>query len=296
MTEKTDGASPKTVRWQDAVWQRGFTMIPTALLLDVEISSNALRVYALFQHFAWRPDDEWPGQDGLAALAQVNEKTLRAAVKELVALGLVETKRRGLGRTNTYTLLTPRSPAGISRSGSGDSPVPERSPTTDPSTSLRSSSKTGEPKGSPPDDRRGLPAEDDPPKLVRIDGRDVALDTLCRVCGIEDGSPRLAEATTALNGRTRPREPGIRHFVWRDLRRYAIAHGREEELGRLLGENPDIFVGAVAKAIEKKAEIYRSTMHGAILTPGALRKWWFDVDNLEAEGGMTGDEMRAFRG
>jgi hypothetical protein len=110
----------KTARWSSDVLQDGWAQIPNSVLLGMEISPVAFKLYALLVHFAWAVEDDWPGQSGLAALVGVSENPLRKATEELIRAKLIETERRGQGRTNVYRLLDP--PAG---SRTSDSAVQE---------------------------------------------------------------------------------------------------------------------------------------------------------------------------
>jgi hypothetical protein len=82
-------------------------MVPNAILLDIELSPVAFRLFVVLLHLSWRPNEEWPGQEGLAAMAQCSERTLRTATSELRTANLVKTQRRGRGLRNVYVLTVP---------------------------------------------------------------------------------------------------------------------------------------------------------------------------------------------
>lgn len=113
-----DGATAeKSVRWDDDFWQRGYTIVPNAVVSEPTLSTGAFRVYALFLFYAREDDRIWPGQEGLAKVSGMGERTVRTAIRELEDVGLLRTVRRGLGKTNVYLLLVPR--------GSAESADPE---------------------------------------------------------------------------------------------------------------------------------------------------------------------------
>lgn len=97
----------KIVRFASGVEQAGFTMIENALLVDGTLSLGAKVVWLLLKHYAWEDNEAFPGQARLAWQAGCTEPSLRKHIAELKARGLVQQKRRGLGRTNLYTLFRP---------------------------------------------------------------------------------------------------------------------------------------------------------------------------------------------
>ncbi len=107
--ESNGAARPeKTVRFASGVMQAGFTMVPNLLLLDGTFSPLAVRLYGLLAHYAWRDEREFPGQPLLIAQSGSSERSVRNALRELESRGLLETKRRGLGKTNVYVLKDPK--------------------------------------------------------------------------------------------------------------------------------------------------------------------------------------------
>jgi hypothetical protein len=98
-------AEQKTVRFADENAQRGFTQIPNGILFDPDLSPSAVRLWAALASFAWRDESVWPGQERLAEMIGLSDRTVRTLCAELRSAGLLESKRRGLGRTNVYVLF-----------------------------------------------------------------------------------------------------------------------------------------------------------------------------------------------
>lgn len=129
----------KTVRFATGVMQTGFTMIPNLVLLDERLSPLAVRLYGLLAHYARQDEHCWPGQDVLVTQANASERSVRAALRQLEELSLLQTRRRGMGRTNVYILLDPKAKRPSSdrqilpvmtgndcRSGSANTAAPDR--------------------------------------------------------------------------------------------------------------------------------------------------------------------------
>lgn len=288
----------KTVRWGSTVWQFGFTMIPNKVMLEAPLSPTAFRVYVLLLHFAHRPNDEWPGQEGLARAAQCSERTIRDSVRELEKEGLLRTRRRGLGKTNVYVLLTPRAGA-AQNDGSrpADSAGQELSDSAAPSMQLKKTTKKGEANASPSETaesagelvRRTL-GLDNPPAVYKVGKVYPALNALTQACGVPDGSPRVRHAVAALNGTKTI--PGIRHLLWRELVKWAEENGRLPDLAEW---GPMRFSEALVNQIPHRAALYRQKRPTWELTPTALRDWWMEVPLLATKGpgsgGVTSDEL-----
>lgn len=97
----------KTVRFESPMWQAGFTMVPNVILFEETLSASSVRLYAALCKFAWDDDVVWPGQAKLGEMLGIKERAVRTSMRELEARGLVETVRRGLGKTNLYVLHEP---------------------------------------------------------------------------------------------------------------------------------------------------------------------------------------------
>jgi len=93
------------------VLRGGFTQVPNFILEDSKLSAGAKVAYALFLSYAWHNDSCFPGQDRLAARMGISRSGVTAFVGELEKSGLISIQRRGLGKTNIYTIhfqVTPR--------------------------------------------------------------------------------------------------------------------------------------------------------------------------------------------
>jgi Helix-turn-helix domain len=88
----------------DPIARHGFTQIPNFILRNPEISSGAKTVYALLLSYAWGNNLCFPGQERLAEHAGLSKRTVVTLMAELESVGLIEVERRGLGKTNLYTI------------------------------------------------------------------------------------------------------------------------------------------------------------------------------------------------
>jgi hypothetical protein len=99
-------------------------MIPNAVAWRPGLTPEAKLVYGYLKWLGWRDrcDETAPSRDELAVVLGVSERTAKKALDQLVETGLLTMTRRGLGKTNTYTIYDPDSPA----SGTEETQVPER--------------------------------------------------------------------------------------------------------------------------------------------------------------------------
>ncbi len=88
----------------DPVSAEGFTQIPNSLLNNKELSFAAKTVYSKLLSYAWYHDRVFPGQETMAEDIGSTTSTINRAIKELKEKGWLEINRRGLGKTNIYTL------------------------------------------------------------------------------------------------------------------------------------------------------------------------------------------------
>lgn len=88
----------------DPIALHGFTQVPNFILRDPTISTNAKTAYALLLSYAWHNDLCFPGQERLAEQMGAHQTTVSRALQELQDVSLIEIERRGLGKTNFYTI------------------------------------------------------------------------------------------------------------------------------------------------------------------------------------------------
>lgn len=89
---------------RDPVTREGFTQVPNFILKHPDLSMGAKLVYAMFLSYAWHNDSCFPGQDRLAYEIGISRPRVTQFISELNNAGLVTIQRRGLGRTNVYTI------------------------------------------------------------------------------------------------------------------------------------------------------------------------------------------------
>src|SRR2546425_11763994 len=89
---------------KDPVARGGFTQVPNFILQDPELSLGAKVTYSMFLSYAWHNDSCFPGQEKLAADMGMSRSRVAEFVSELKGAGLITIKRRGLGKTNIYTI------------------------------------------------------------------------------------------------------------------------------------------------------------------------------------------------
>jgi DNA-binding MarR family transcriptional regulator len=95
-----------TVVVQDAALKTGFVQLPNFILTDKELSAYAKLSYALLLSYAWQKDSCFPGQERMANDLGVSRQYLSKALKELQGHSYISIERRGLNKTNVYTILS----------------------------------------------------------------------------------------------------------------------------------------------------------------------------------------------
>ena len=89
---------------QDPVTREGFTQLPIFILRHHNLSMGAKVAYAMFLSYAWHNDSCFPGQDRLACDMNISRPRVSQFISELNKAGFVTIQRRGLGKTNIYTI------------------------------------------------------------------------------------------------------------------------------------------------------------------------------------------------
>src|SRR6266568_431112 len=95
-----------TIIVQDEALKTGFVQLPNFILTDKKLSAYAKLSYALLLSYAWQKDSCFPGQERMAADLGVSDRYLRQALKELQENNYISVERRGLNKTNVYTILS----------------------------------------------------------------------------------------------------------------------------------------------------------------------------------------------
>jgi Helix-turn-helix domain len=106
-----EAMEPNTLLHEDGVFQMGFTQVPNMVLYARNLSASAKTLYAILLSYSWKADRCFPGYGRLCDHMQLSEKIVRKYMHELFAVNLLRQKRRGLGLTNLYTLLSVRNAA-----------------------------------------------------------------------------------------------------------------------------------------------------------------------------------------
>ena len=97
-------AEPNTLLLEDRSLANGFIQLPKVVLHAANLSRDAKLLYAILLSYAWQASRCFPGYRRLCEDMQASENMVRKYMRELQALRLLSQKRRGLGRTNIYTL------------------------------------------------------------------------------------------------------------------------------------------------------------------------------------------------
>ncbi len=95
-----------TIVVQDTALKTGFIQLPNFILTDKILSAYAKLSYALLLSYAWQKDSCFPGQERMANDLGVSRQYLSKALKELQDSNYISVERRGLNKTNVYTILS----------------------------------------------------------------------------------------------------------------------------------------------------------------------------------------------
>lgn len=88
----------------DPTTRFGFTQVPNFILRDPNLSMGAKLTYAMFLSYAWHNELCFPGQERLAVDMGMSVPSVSKFIAELADHSLVTVQRRGLGKTNLYTV------------------------------------------------------------------------------------------------------------------------------------------------------------------------------------------------
>ena len=88
----------------DPVVADGFTQVPNFILKNDALTVGEKITFAMFLTYAWNNDKVFPGQERLAKDIGVTRRSVNTFIKGLEKKGFLTIQRRGLGKTNIYTL------------------------------------------------------------------------------------------------------------------------------------------------------------------------------------------------
>jgi hypothetical protein len=97
-------AEENTVVVEDDYLRAGFTQVPNVVLRDPRISFGAKLAYSVLLSYAWQEKSCFPGQIRMGRDLGCSVRSVQTYLKELQDLGIVSVTRRGLTKTNVYTL------------------------------------------------------------------------------------------------------------------------------------------------------------------------------------------------
>jgi len=95
---------PGTLLIEDETLRAGFTQMPNRVLRAPNLSRDAKILYAFLLSYAWQRGHCFPGYAQLCADMGASHSIVRKYMHELEVVGLLVQRRRGLGKTNLYTL------------------------------------------------------------------------------------------------------------------------------------------------------------------------------------------------
>jgi len=95
---------PGTLLIEDETLRAGFTQIPNRVLHAPNLARDAKLLYMFLLRYAWQAGRCFPGYAQLCADMGASPSIVRKYMRELETVGLLVQKRRGLGKTNLYTL------------------------------------------------------------------------------------------------------------------------------------------------------------------------------------------------
>ena len=88
----------------DPVVADGFTQVPNFVLKNKNLTVGENITFAMFLSYAWNNQSCFPGQERLATDIGAGVRSVNRFIKGLEKKGFLTIQRRGLGKTNIYTL------------------------------------------------------------------------------------------------------------------------------------------------------------------------------------------------
>lgn len=103
-TEDTAQQEQGTIIVEEQRLQEDYTMLPNTILRRADVTPGGKLTYTMLLCYARQKGSCFPGQDTLARDLGVSRRSVVTYLQELQKVGLLRVVRRGLGRTNVYTL------------------------------------------------------------------------------------------------------------------------------------------------------------------------------------------------
>ena len=104
MSETRAAYTGEEYEFKGTLLRDGFAPIPHTLIRTERLSGNQKVLLFLLMSRADRNGDSWEGQEAMARKVGVSLRTLQTLLSSLREKGIAEWARRGLGKTNLYTI------------------------------------------------------------------------------------------------------------------------------------------------------------------------------------------------
>ena len=94
----------------DPFTKKGYAKVPIVILQSKKINDIEKLVYSVLLNYCWYKDFCFPGQEKLGKELGKSRMSISTAIKNLQKAGYLKITRRGLGKTNSYTLIVDGAP------------------------------------------------------------------------------------------------------------------------------------------------------------------------------------------
>lgn len=94
-----------TILIENRALRQGFTQIPNYVFKDKGLSFGARITYGILLSYAWQEGSCFPGQERIGHDLGAGRQAVNGFLGELKRAGYISWQRRGLGKTNIYTIL-----------------------------------------------------------------------------------------------------------------------------------------------------------------------------------------------
>ena len=262
-----------TLLIEDATLSHGFVLLPKLVLYARNLSRDAKLLYAVLLGYAWQEGRCFPGYTRLCDDLDASENMVRKYMRELEAVHLLSQRRRGLGRTNIYTLHDLRtSKIEVQEPHQTAALEPHQTAALEPQESddyeETEEIKTDEIKNRTMGERPVLRVQGHPEHDEKaLGGGQPTAPATTKVVGSQSPNPLQSRPSTR-DKQAKEREVTPREEALAQARAVAGA-GLQEQLSQLGGSNP---VGGVETILEAMVEVQTPVaVLGALLDVGERR-------------------------